>query len=260
MSDPNQAPLLSYKEKQEAAKSSFNLYKYAPDRGHSRQLPKNGPSSNGRTISNTEFWNYDDHFGGSKVNRYHDGISKGELFIGLQKLKYGQDGTWHGMQGIFTDHTQYGKYGGLHLGDAPVGSDQAHPRMRSGKMDFGMVNDSTGNGGGNGISDCGVQMKRFFICAMDLPAHAAVHQCKKEFMNYRLCHMAQTKKDVSFKMNLQSQLKNFSKAINDEYFDWTSICHYNYGDLHTAERVGQGPERMHTQDSMVLDTLMNRWM
>jgi len=260
MSDPLQAPCLTPAEKAEAAKSTFNLYKYAPKHGSSRQLPKNGPASQGHTPSTTELYNYDDHFGGSKVNRYHDGITKGELFIGMQKLKYGQDGTWHGMQGYFIDPTQYGNYGGCHLGDAPIGSDQMHPRMRSGKPDFGFVNDGTHNGGGHGNQDCGVQMKRFFICAYDLPMQSALHQCKKEFMNFRLCTKAQFKKDVSFKFNLQSQLKNFSKAINDEYFDWTSICHFNYGDLHTAERVGQAHERMYTQDHMILDNMSDRYM
>merc|ERR1712188_75812 len=99
-----------------------------------------------------------------------NGLSRGELFLGYCKMTYLQDGTWHGNTGVFNMLTKISHWGGRAASDTVQTQDITHPRMRIGKQDWGFQQDGNQK---YKMQDCGVQAKRFFICALDLPAGAA---------------------------------------------------------------------------------------
>jgi len=171
-------------------------------------------------------------FGGPATNKYWDGLTRAELWTGLQKLRYGKDGTWNGMN---CDHIDAFTMGPRSQLNSPVGQDSAHPRMASRAPYISMFRQE-----GENKYRCHKKMMRFQVCSVDLPLRSAVAQCRREFLDLKECENAKDQYAGSFKNNLQKQLASFSKSINDEYLDMTSATHFSYGDVRlNAHRVGE---------------------
>jgi len=195
-------------------------------------------------IQGFDWVNADVVWGGEHVNRYWDGITKAELWTGIQKLKYQKDGTWNGYN---ADSWDFMEISGKATINGPCSQDSQHPRMASGARYVGFHNEGDHE---VNYANCHRKINRFFVCALDLPQKAAWSYCKKEFLDYKTCMQSHHRYAANQTEVLAKQLATFSKGINDEYFDLTSATAFNYGDIHWMHRVGQEEQRWGSRDWM----------
>lgn len=218
-------------------------------------VPKDTAVRAKNEATNADWGSLDHGWGGEHANRYWDGLTKSEIWLGLQKLKYVKDGSWSGHNSDFWDHTTLA---GRSTHSGPSGGDSQHPRMANPIRTVGPNNFHKDGLNHLTYSNCHRKLNRFLICGIDLPQKSAWSYCKKEFLDYKQCHSAYRRYVANDTEMLAKQLATFSKGINDEYFDLTSATAFNYGDIHKAHQVGQDELKFSSQDWMMNGFYMNR--
>merc|ERR1719350_2113492 len=87
-------------------------------------VPKEAPVRSKEQPAGSDWFGIDSGWGGEHANRYWDGMTKAEIWTGLQKLKYCKDGTWSGQNSDFFD---IGTINAKSTQLGPTGSDSQHP-------------------------------------------------------------------------------------------------------------------------------------
>jgi len=118
--------------------------------------------------------------------------------------------------------------------------DSHHPRMWQ-NFDQGAANI------GSVEAPCHLSHNRFLMCAMNLSSYAAMNQCRMEFRAYRECQSDHKFGAKTFKLHLEQQLKDASRAIGDKYFDLTADQGFQWGTSSFAVHPGVGENGNCTQ-------------
>ena len=127
--------------------------------GENKPIDPNTPASQSVGPQFVDFFGHDKHDGGVAANRYFHNLTRAELWTGIQKLRYGKDGTWNGMNADQMDFAMMGCKTSL---AGPWAEDSNHPRMAK------VTKYSIARQDGEEYYECHRKILRFMVCSMDL--------------------------------------------------------------------------------------------